>query len=333
MLKGCRVHAKINCLPRQFYSKWHHVFFSPAQSPAIQYFYLLCECSAAMTAEVRKEMASRTWEKSHKVKGVKWGKVLQSTGGDVNCWTFEMFTLGNLNHIVKAITPAFVSHLIYWKLYAISCSSGPALHSGCSSTLSWLRATTARHPHHKNSSNHPKWGTNAQKHWSWPKNSMWTPESILKAIPVSKGDVLTHRVLLGWRLGVGVWVFLSLCREWAEHISVCSIPDSFQRCLLGSGHLLGVLLQGQGHGGAPSASKDMWTMTRWPRNEAGFDVSRGNCAYRELEGCFMQDKCCQTQSCFTDLVTFPTTWFHLLLFFKHWLILPLYLEISLVFDI
>lgn len=51
-------------------------FSSPAQSPAIQYFYLLCECSAAMTAEVRKGMASRTWEESHKVKGVKWGKAL-----------------------------------------------------------------------------------------------------------------------------------------------------------------------------------------------------------------------------------------------------------------
>lgn len=41
-----------------------------------QYFYLLPECSAATTAEVRKEMASRTWEESYKAKGVKWGKVL-----------------------------------------------------------------------------------------------------------------------------------------------------------------------------------------------------------------------------------------------------------------
>lgn len=40
-----------------------------------------------------------------------------------------MFTLGNFNHIVKAVPHAFVRHLIYWKLYAINCSSGasPAL--------------------------------------------------------------------------------------------------------------------------------------------------------------------------------------------------------------
>lgn len=90
---------------------------------------------------------------------------------------------------------------------------------------------------------------------------------------------------------------------------MCSISDSFQRCLLGSSHLLGVLLQGQGqgHGGAPSASKDTRTVVRWPGNEAGFDVYHGNCAYRELEGCFMQDEYCQTQSSFTDLVTLPST--------------------------
>lgn len=64
-----------------------------------------------------------------------------------------MFTLGKFNHIVEAVTHGFVSHLIDWKPYAISCSSGaspaPGLwagHAGCSSTLSWLRATAARHP-------------------------------------------------------------------------------------------------------------------------------------------------------------------------------------------
>lgn len=47
----------------------------------------------------------------------------------VNYSTFEMFSLGNFNHIVKSVTHTFVKHLIYWKLYIISCSSGdsPAL--------------------------------------------------------------------------------------------------------------------------------------------------------------------------------------------------------------
>lgn len=167
----------------------------------------------------------------------------------------------------------------------------PALHPGCGQgTLGAAAHRAGSEPllpgthQQKNSSNHPKWGTDAQKHWSWPMNSTWTPESILKAIPASKRDMLTCRVVLGWRLGAGGWVFFALCREWAEHVSVCSISDSFQRCLLGFSHLLGVLLQGQGHGHAPSASKDTRTMARWPGNEAGFEASHGDCAYRELEG-------------------------------------------------
>lgn len=59
---------------------------------------------------------------------------------------------------------------------------------------------------------------------------------------------------------------------------------TFQRCLLGASHLLGVMLQGQDHGGGPSASKGTWTVGRWPGNEAGFAVSQGNCVYGELEG-------------------------------------------------
>lgn len=49
-------------------------------------------------------------------------------------------------------------------------------------------------------------------------------------------------------------------------------------------HLLGVMLPGQDHGGAPSASKGTWTVGRRPGKEAGFEVSQENCAYGELEG-------------------------------------------------
>lgn len=81
----------------------------------------------------------------------------------------------------------------------------------------------------------------------------------------------------GWYLGLLCFVQgMSQARLGVQHLS-------FQRCLLGSSNLLGVLLQGQGHGGAPSVSRDTWTVARWPGNEAAFDVSHGNCAYRELE--------------------------------------------------
>lgn len=61
-----------------------------------------------------------------------------------------MFTLGNFNPIVKVVTHAFVSHLIYWKLYAINCTSGasPALrvqqHTGLAQSHHCQTPTTTK---------------------------------------------------------------------------------------------------------------------------------------------------------------------------------------------
>lgn len=78
-----------------------------------------------------------------------------------------MFTLVNFNHIVKAVTHAFVSHLIYWKLYTISCSSGASPALRAVGRARWVQQHTelaqSTH-HHRNSSTHPKWSTHAQKH-------------------------------------------------------------------------------------------------------------------------------------------------------------------------
>lgn len=83
-----------------------------------------------------------------------------------------MFSLGNFNHIVKSVTHAFVKHLIYRKLYAISGSSGasPALSAVGRAHWAQQHAEPGSEPllpntHcRKTSSGPPKWDADAQKH-------------------------------------------------------------------------------------------------------------------------------------------------------------------------
>lgn len=83
---------------------------------------------------------------------------------------------------------------------------------------------------------------------------------------------------------------------------MCSISDSFQRCLLGFSHLLGVLLP------QPPRTPGQW------RDGLGMKLVLKHPmeivpteSWKDTSGCFMQDEYCQTQSCFSDLVTFPST--------------------------
>lgn len=83
-----------------------------------------------------------------------------------------MFSLGNFNHIVKSVTHAFVKHLIYRKLYAISCSSGASRALNAVGRARWVQqhAKAGSEPllpnthRHKISSDCPNWDTGAQKH-------------------------------------------------------------------------------------------------------------------------------------------------------------------------
>lgn len=57
-------------------------------------------------------------------------------------------------------------------------------------------------------------------------------------------------------------------------------------------------------------------------------------SWKGISGWFVQDGYCQTHNGASQIWShFPPHRFHLLLFFKHWFIFPLYLEISLVFVI
>lgn len=244
-----------------------------------------------------------------------------------------MFSLGNFNHIVKSATDISVKHLIYRKLYAVSCSSGasPALsavgrRAGHSSTPRLAQSHRCQTP------TAVKLAAIIQIGSLMPRSTEVDPRILCGHPRASSKTPLPPRGMRSpvescWAegCGAGSWVSSALCRKWAEHVSAGSISDSFQSCLLGASLLLGVLLQGQGHGRAASASKGMWTAGRWPGNEADFEVSHG-----ELEGHLqvVYERYCHN-NVWQIWSHFPPHWIHLLLFFKEGLLFPVYLRFLL----
>lgn len=145
MLKGCRVHAKISCLLRRFYNKWHCVF--PPQHNLQPYSTFIYYVSVQLQWQLK---WGRKWLQEHRKNPIR----LREWNGEryfkvqVVMWLIEHLKCLPL---VILITLWKQSLMLLWATWFTGifmpsvAAQEPALHSGCSSPLSWLKATTARH--------------------------------------------------------------------------------------------------------------------------------------------------------------------------------------------
>lgn len=154
--------------------------------------------------------------------------------------------------------------------------------------------------------------------------------------PLPRRGMCSPAVMLGWRLWVGGWVFLCAGNELSKSKCEVSLTLSRGACWglatswVCCSRTRATEVLPQPPRAPPPQGRGLGTklVLKYPTGIVPTESWKG------ISQRFVQDEYCQAHNGASQIWShFPARWFHILLFFKQWVIFPLYLEICLIFVI